>query len=383
MKLVYLTPTLSNPGGMERVLHNKVCWLVQKGNYDITIITTDQRDSPIFFNFPKGVEIIDLGINYSSVYAKSPIYRVLSTYRKKRIHFNLLSELLKKIRPDITITLYPSDTVSIPSIKDGSKKIIEFHSNRFFRLNQGYKGIHQLIAKFRIRQDYQFVKKFDKLVVLTDEGAAQWGGIPNIEVIPNAIITPPHIIMSSESKRVIAVGRLIHEKGFDRLIQAWGLLPKDLLGEWKLDIYGQGEQELYLNELIYSLNLGTSAKINKPTKNIFEEYKKSAFLVMTSYSEGFGMVLVEAMSCGLPAICFDFSCGPKDIIDDNINGFLVENGNILLLSKKMERLMRDNNLRHFFSKNAKQIQDKFSEKKVMEMWEKFFNSLILPESNQK
>lgn len=376
MKLVFLTPTLSHPGGMERVLHNKVCWLVHKGDYDITIITTDQQDRPNFFSFPKSVEIIDLGINYSSVYTKSPIIRILSTLLKKRIHFKSLSQLLKKIRPDITITLYPSNTVTIPRIKDGSKKIIEFHSNRFFRLNQGYKGIHQLIAKFRIRQDYRFVKKFDKLVVLTDEGAAQWGGIPNIEVIPNAIITPPRIIMSSESKRVIAVGRLIHEKGFDRLIQAWSLLPKDLLEEWQLDIYGQGEQELYLKELIYSLNLGTSAKINKPTKNIFEEYKKSAFLVMTSYSEGFGMVLVEAMSCGLPAICFDFSCGPKDLIDDNINGFLVENGNILLLSKKMERLMRDNNLRFTFSKNAKQVKDKFSEENVMCMWEQLFNTII-------
>lgn len=346
------------------------------GDYDITIITTDQQDRPNFFSFPKSVEIIDLGINYSSVYTKSPIIRILSTLLKKRIHFKSLSQLLKKIRPDITITLYPSNTVTIPRIKDGSKKIIEFHSNRFFRLNQGYKGIHKLIAKFRIRQDYRFVKKFDKLVILTDEGAAQWSGIPNIEVIPNAIITPPRIIMSSDSKRVIAVGRLIHEKGFDRLIQAWSLLPKDLLEEWQLDIYGQGEQELYLNELIYSLNLGTSAKINKPTKNIFEEYKKSAFLVMTSYSEGLPMVLIEAMSCGLPAICFDFSCGPKDLIDDNINGFIVENGNILLLSKKMERLMRDNNLRLTFSKNAKQVKDKFSEEKVMCMWEQLFNTII-------
>lgn len=377
MKLVYLIQDLASPGGTIRVLHNKVCWFIRHGGYEITIITTDQGQSPIYFDFPDSVKIIDLGIDYSSVYNNAPLSRILSLYTKKKKHFKLLSELLQKIKADITITFYPSDAVSVPDIHDGSKKILEFHTNRFFRTNQGYSGVHQLVAKFRTWQDSRFVKKFDKLVVLTEEGARQWNGYKNTVVIPNAVTSFPKISPKpAVSKRVIAVGRLVYEKGFDRLIKAWSILPKEILSEWNLTILGSGEQQSNLNELITSLGVSSSAHISAPTKKIFEEYAKSDFLVMTSYSEGLPMVLIEAMSCGLPTICFDFSCGPKDLIKDGLNGFLVENNNIRLLAEKIELLIRNQNLRLKLSENARQIKDKFSEERIMTLWTKFFSDVL-------
>ena len=379
MKLVYLYLSLFNSGGTERVLHNKICELVRRGGYEITVITTDQDSKPNFFTFPTSVQFIDLGINYSSIDTQNPLQRAILTYKKKKLHLKRLSILLNKIKPDITITVYPSIAVPLSKLKDGSKKIIEFHSNRFFRLYQGYSGIHQIVAKYRTWQDYQFVKKFDALVVLTMEGAKQWRGISNIRVIPNAAPSRQvdfNDLSISKEKRVIAVGRLVWEKGYDRLIQAWGLLPKDILSEWELVIFGDGEQKKNLEDLIIKQDIRSSICIKPPTKEIFNEYAKSAFSVMTSRAEGFGMVLVEALSCSIPVISFDFSCGPKEIIKNGVNGFLVEDGNIQDLAAKIEQLICDENLRFAFSQKTQLDLDKYSEDKIMKKWETFFSELL-------
>lgn len=375
-KLVYLTPTLASPAGMERVLHNKVCWLVRNHHHNIIIVTTDQGQSPLYFDFPKEVRIIDLGINYSASFSLNPIARTIALYKKRRLHKRKLTALLLKERPDITVALYPSEISVLSRIKDGSKKVLEFHSNRFFRMNQGYQGIHAWVARYRTWADKRFVSRFDRCVVLTHEAMEQWGNMSNLEAIPNAITHVPSVSAVNDSHRVIAVGRLIYEKGFDRLLKAWALLPDDVRRDWRLDIFGGGEQEASLNALIKELGIDHSAKICPPTRMIFEEYAKSSFLVTTSRSEGFGMVILEAMSCGIPVISYDFQCGPREIIQDGINGFLVQKGNIEALSEKILFLIQNPDLRNRLASNAKEVRTTFSEDRIMHMWEHLFDTLL-------
>lgn len=375
-KLVYLTPTLSSPAGMERVLHNKVCWLTEHRDYQITIVTTDQGDAPVYFDFPSQVSIVDLGINYSADYSRNPIARSFWLIKKRRLHKKKLELLLSEIHPDITIALYPSEVNVVPCIKDGSKKILEFHSHRFFRLNQGYHGLHLLVAKYRTWADKRLATRFDRCIVLTHEGAEQWGKMTNIEVIPNAITHVPEVTHNLQSHRVIAVGRLIYEKGFDRLLKAWALLPKNIRNNWKLDIFGQGECEHSLRMMINELQINSSASILPPTSKIFDEYANSSFLVMSSRSEGFGMVMLEAMSCGVPVVSFDFKCGPKEIIQDGINGILVPEGNIEMLAKTMLRLIQDSALRDELGANTRNVLDTFSQDRIMGMWEQCFTHLL-------
>lgn len=374
-KLFYLTPTLSSPAGMERVLHNKVLWLVKHARYDITIITTDQGQSPTFYQFPPEVKIIDLDINYSSDYSLPPIKRLISIHKKRRLHKKRLSEVLFKEHPDITIALYPSEVSVVPSIKDGSKKILEFHSNRGFRLNQGFKGIHLLVARYRCRKDTVLARRFDRCIVLTHEAAEQWSDLDNIEVIPNSVTNTPDITADVDTHRIIAVGRLIYEKGFDRLLQAWALIPDDIKGDWKLNIWGDGVLREQLNRMIAELGLDASTEICRPTKEIFKEYAHSAFLVMSSRSEGFGMVMLEAMSCGLPVVSFDFMSGPREIIKDGVNGIIVKDGDIDALAKTMRQLIEDKTLRLELASHAKDVLITFSEDRIMNMWETCFNEI--------
>lgn len=375
MKIIYCTHSLCNPGGMERVLVNKVTYLVNRLHWDVSIVTTDQKSRPAFYPLPEGVKTTDLGINYSDDNVKSPAEKILGYLKKKRKHKKLLSELLKREQADIVVSLYPSESSFIPDIKDGSKKVLELHFCKFFRLQYGRNGLLGLIDKWRTWQDERIVRKFDKFVVLTNEDKGYWGNLHNIEVIPNAAMNMSGHFSDVTSHRVIAVGRLDYQKGFDRLIQAWKLIQKSALyADWHLDIFGQGEWHDKLQEMINDLHL-TNVHLNQPTNNIGNEYAQSSLIVMTSNYEGFGMVLVEAMACGVPAVAFDCKCGPKDIIDNNANGILVHNGDIKKLADAMMKLMKDETLRKKMSEQAKKVVRTYSEEAVMDKWIHLFNSL--------
>lgn len=377
MKLIYCTHSTYNPGGMERVLLNKVTYLSALPGWEVTIVTTDQHQRPPFYPFPEQVRMTDLEINYSDDNDKGIWKKITGYLRKRKEHKRKLTALLLKEKADIVVSLYPSESSFIPEIQDGSKKVLELHYCKFFRLQYGRKGLLGLIDQWRTRQDERIVRRFNKFVVLTNEDKGYWGNLPNLEVIPNAAKLVSDRCSDVKNKRVIAVGRLDYQKGFDRLIQVWELVQKTgKYTDWNLDIFGQGEWKEWLQLLIDEKHLSDTLHINKPTNRIYEEYAKSSIIVMTSNYEGFGMVLVEAMACGVPAIAFDCQCGPKDIIQPGENGLLVRNGDIEGLAAAMMKLMDDEAYRQRLSENAKGIISTYAEETVMQQWITLFTTLV-------
>lgn len=373
MKIVYCVHSVYNPGGMERVLLNKVTYLSQHTDWEILIVTTDQKGRPAFYPFPDTVRMIDLNINYSDD-NNGPVWtKVLGYLKRKRAHKKRLTRLLYQEKPDFVVSLYPSESSFIPDIKDGSKKILELHYCKFFRLQYGRQGILGLIDKWRTRTDERLVRRFDRFVVLTQEDRQYWGDLPNIQVIPNAAMRLKNVYADPSVKRVLAVGRLDYQKGFDKLIQAWKLVKEDSeLSDWKLDIFGQGEwKDKLLNE-IKEYGLEDSLKIHAPTTDIGQEYVSSSILVMSSNYEGFPMVMIEAMACGVPVVSFAFKCGPKDIIRHQENGLIVPEGDIVALAKALSFMMKDNALRAYCSQNAREIIAEYSEEVIMKKWMDLF-----------
>lgn len=373
MKLIYCIADVYNPGGMERVLLNKLRWWVRRGDMDLMVVTTDQNGRPPFYAFPPEVRIVDLGINYKADNGRNPVIKILSYFKKRRKHRAALTELLLREKADYVISLYPSESSFIPDIPDGSKKVLELHFCKFFRLQYNRKGLLGQADRYRTKQDEKLVRRFDHFVVLTKEDAQYWGPLPNLTVIPNAALNIPDVQHKPGSHRVIAVGRLDYQKGFDRLLEAWALLPHTLRETWRLDIFGQGEWEQMLKSQAVTLGIADSAHINRPTNRIFEEYAASDFLVMSSHYEGFPMVMIEAMACGLPAVCFAFLCGPRDIIRPGENGLLAPEGDVPALACEMQKLMEDPALLAHLSEGARAISETYSEESVMKQWERLFN----------
>lgn len=369
---------------MERVLLNKVRYLVEQHGYDITVVTTDQNGRAPFYPFPEKVKMVDLGINYSEDNAKGVFTKILNYLRKRRLHRKRLTELLEKEKADVVVSLYPSESSFIPSIKDGSKKVLELHFNKFFRLQYNRTGLLGLIDRWRTRQDERIVRRFDRFVVLTEEDKGYWGGMPNIQVIPNAALFMADRYADMSRKRVIAVGRLDYQKGFDRLIDAWQIeCSTGLFQEWRLDIFGQGEWKDMLKARVKEYGLQNSLHLNEPTKEIAKEYADSSMLVMSSNYEGFPMVMIEAMACGLPVVTFDFKCGPKDIIHNGKNGLLVKNGDIQGLAEAMIQLMSDDQLRKSMSVEARKVTQTYSEEVVMRQWVSLFDEVAEGKENKE
>ena len=377
MKIIYCIRATYNPGGMERVLLNKVTYLVNKLHWDVTIVTTDQQGRPPFYPFPEQIRMIDLHIDYADDNEKPVFGKITGYLRRRQKHRKALATLLMREKADVVVSLYPSESSFIPSIPDGSKKVLELHYCKFFRLQYGRSGLLGLIDRWRIRHDEKIARRFDKFVVLTQEDCGYWGALPNLEVIPNAAMQFGECHSDVSQPRVIAVGRLDYQKGFDRLIQAWEIVQKDAkCRNWRLDIFGQGEWRDMLQRMIEKAGLDQSAHIHPPTSQIGNEYADSSLLVMSSNYEGFPMVMIEAMACGLPVVSFDYKCGPRDIIDNGINGLLVSNGDIEGLAYAMIEVISDNAYRKLLSANAKRIVETYSEEAVMAKWIALFSNLI-------
>lgn len=377
MKLIYCIHSLYNPGGMERVLVNKVSYLVRQMGWEVAIVTTDQHQRPVFYPLPEEVRLIDLDINYSEDNSKGTFRKIGGYLHRRRLHRQRLTEVLLREKADIVVSLYPSESSFIPEIKDGSKKVLELHFCKFFRLQYGRKGLMGLIDRIRTWQDERLVCRFDKFVVLTEEDRGYWGALPNMEVIPNAALFIAPAYATQAEKRVIAVGRLDYQKGFDRLIEAWALVQQnEAFRDWRLDIFGQGEWREMLEQMICERGLQQTARINAPSKQIGAEYAASSLLVMSSNYEGFPMVMIEAMACGLPVVAFEFKCGPKDIINNHHNGIRVEEGNISALADAMMELMQNSELRKRMSLEARKVTETYSEERVMRRWVTLFESLM-------
>ena len=196
-----------------------------------------------------------------------------------------------------------------------------------------------------------------------------------ISVIPNARTFVCDTPAPLDRHRVIAVGRYTYQKGFDMLLNAWAQVCKQEDG-WELHIIGDGELRETLVAQIKELSLQESVVLRPATKNIKEAYQEASILVMSSRYEGFGMVLLEAATAGVPAVSFDCKCGPSEIISDGETGFLVKDGDTAGLAEKMLLLMRDEALRKKMGKAAFAHSSCFSQEAVMKQWMDLFERLV-------
>lgn len=376
MKIIYCLAGTFNSGGMERIVIRKANWLAANG-FDIIIVTTEQQGRSSFFSVDSRIRCVDLGINYSdNPYAGSLVVKYNIRRKKQLLHKQRLSELLKQEKPDITISTYGNEVEFLHKIKDGSKKIVEIHFSRWYRLqSEQPNALYHLANKYLTWCDRRRISRYDAFVCLTHEDRNFWDNLDNVRVISNFIESASVEQTSLAKKQVIAVGRLSYQKGYDRLIRAWALVHQKY-SDWQLKIFGSGELHKELLQLVSYLELTEVVQICSPVKDIYAEYHRSALFALSSHYEGMPMVMLEAMRCGLPVISFDCKCGPRDLIEDGVNGFLIEEGNIEQLAAGIMKLIADPELRTKMGMQAYYTSSKYTEAVIMPQWVQLFDTIV-------
>lgn len=374
MIIIYCLPAIFNRGGLERVVSAKANYLAKK-KYDVYIVTTNQQNKVPSFALDGKVKIVDLGINYGAYHDCSIWKRIYQYVRSRNLHKKKLRAFLNQVRADIVISTFNSELSLLPSMKDGSKKMVEFHFSRVVFRDETKTGIYRWIERWVEWTSYRDVRKYCKFVVLNPVEAHEWNFLPNVIHIPNMLTMQNTELSDLEVKRVIAVGRYETVKGFDRLIEIWAQVACKK-PEWTLHIYGEGSLRGTLQTMIDENGLSGSVFLEGNSENIMQEYQRSSIFVLSSYSEGFGMVLVEAASVGVPAVSFDCPSGPRNIIHDGQTGFLVEDGNRKKFADKLLMLMDDVNLRREMGRRAYEDSRQYLPEVVMKQWTELFEEMV-------
>lgn len=375
MKIVYCIAGTYNSGGMERILAYKINYLARQG-HEVLVVTTDQCGRVPFFALDARIKSYDLGINYEDNNGKSFWNKLLHYPFKQWSHKKRLTKLLKRLNADIVVSMFCNDASILTGINDGSKKILECHFSRFKRLQYGRKGVWHWADKWRAANDARIAARFDKFIVLTKEDYAYWEGLNNMQVISNVrtfIFEKPATL---DSRKVLAVGRYDYQKGFERLIEAWGKVCNKA-DDWELQIVGNGELKQEMLRQIKNLGLDGKVILRRVSgSEMPSTYQDASIFALSSRYEGLPMVLLEAQAAGLPIVSFDCKCGPKDIIEDGVSGFLVKEGDVDALANRLLTLINNENLRREMGQAAYRNSSQYAEEVIMKQWEDLFLQII-------
>lgn len=363
MRLLYVTNKISGSGGLERVLSIKTSYFADFFDYDIHILTFNDNQGDTFFHFNKKIT------RHNEEAAGNPI-NYLSNYYKG------IKRIAKTINPDIVVVC--DDGIKgfyIPFVIKGIPTIYERHVSKV--VAQGEKKI-SWITRFTTKFKYALMnfggKKYTSFVVLTQGNLNEWN-FPSLKVIPNPLPQFPDYISDLGNKNVIAVGKHCYQKGYDRLLKVWQSVSKRH-PDWTLSIYGEFNPHHRLDQWVKELSIENTVKLFPPVKDIQKHFLNSSIHVLSSRYEGFGMVIIEAMSCGVPSISFDCPHGPSDIISNGVNGLLVENADLDGFSRALCKLIENDSLRFQMAQRAKKDIEKYKIENVALKWKELFESLL-------
>ena len=370
MRILYVTDALAVWGGIERVLSDKMNYLVREYGYEVYVVTADQGEHPIPFPLDKRIIVKDLNIRFHQQYKYHGIKRFLKYKELERLFRNRFETYLSAINPDVISCIRDGYTSNVLDVR--GKIPVIFESHAMFK-DVAYEK-STLLHQFVIYIKRKSFKKLNMLVALTQGDADDWSKVcKKVCVIPNLVhLNDSGRFSQCISKKAIFAGRFDLQKNIGTLINVWELVQQRH-PDWVLDVYGNGELKPYYEKVLSEKKLNIN--LSPAVPNILDKFIESSMLLMTSLYEPFGLVLAEAMSCGLPVVAFDCPYGPADIIENGKDGFLVENNNINEFVERVCQLMENENLRQRLGKAAAISAQRYKAERIMPMWEDLFSKV--------
>jgi glycosyltransferase involved in cell wall biosynthesis len=362
MKLLYITNGINGSGGLERVLSIKASFLADEYGYDVHISGLNESTSHLFYDFSSNIKLHAF-----------PVFGNPLSYIKRYV--SGVKKLIQTIQPDVIIVC--DDGLKgffIPMIIGRAQPIIyERHVSKSIEIRKDATIIQKLFAKLKLNVMDYLSGQFSAFVVLTQTNRSEWKG-KNVRVIPNPLSFYPEEQSNLTNKKVLAVGKQSHQKGYDRLLRSWKMV-QEKYPDWTLELYGKKDISLGFEQQAETLGISKSVRFFDPEKDIINKYLESSVYVLSSRFEGFGMVLIEAMVCGVPCVAFNCPHGPSDIIQDSVDGFLVENNDEVAFAEQLLKLIENENLRREMGAKARENVKRFLPENILKQWDELFKSL--------
>ena len=357
MNIIYVIEDYSENGGVERIVSDKANTLSAQYHHNVTVISVYSDNRKEQFKLNEGVNLIHLDVPFAKR-TNNSIIRLLSRLYTIIIAIKRLNKEIKQLHPDIIFFTTTLGAILLPFCHTKARKIYESHLARNFNPFNKIFFLTEL--------------KAERIICLTSGDAKEYKHAKRVDIIPNYINEVKSHVEDYSVKKAIAVGRLENQKGFDILIDCWKEISRQY-PDWQLDIYGEGSCKEELQKQIYSLQLEDKVKLCGRNNNIIEAYPQYSLHLMTSRFEGQGIVLIEAQACGLPSVVFNYEYGANDIIENEYNGILVEQGNCKKYIEAVMKMMSSEELRKEYGTNALTIGKCYYKENIFNRWIKIIN----------
>ena len=370
MRFFYVYRSIAHFRGMERIFVDKINYLVQMYGYDVWLVTADQGDHPFSYPLDEKAHHVDLNIRFHTALRYPIVRRVVEKIRLQYLFVKRLKKLIASQQPDILVC----NTDVFPNLVMLAKGNLPFvvESHNIYR--KSLKNTDSL--RWRILRWYTLrnLRRARLIVALTEGDARDWRKINNdVRVIHNVVhLNEEKRYSDVSSKRVIFSSRFAAQKGIPYLIEIWRRLHA-CYPDWGLDVYADGEQLNVYKPKMEEMNM--NVVFHAPSCDIFKHYCDSSIFMLTSVFEPFGLVIPEAMSCGLPVIAFDCDFGPREMIEDGKNGFLIPSFDVDAYVSRMSQLMDSKDLRMRMGQTGIASSKRFSPEMIMPHWKNLFEEL--------
>ena len=371
MRILYFNDAWAIWGGLERVLIDKMNYLADDEGYEIYTITYNQGNHPLPYPLSPKIVHCDLNVWFHHHYRYRGFKRIYFRYKLQNMLVKRLQSEIEEIKPEVIVCPRIDLIGFVLKAKGSVPLVFESHSScQWFSYE--FKGLIWHVKRYCFKRQ---VEKAQMIVALTEGDAVEWRKLtPNVRVIPNVVhLNKSNVYSDCKAKSVIFVGRFSKQKDVGSLLRIWEIVHQRY-PDWSLHIYGgYGEERDSLLAEIKKMDAGIL--VHDSTSDIIEKYKENSILLMTSLYEPFGLVLPEAMSCGLPVVAFDCPYGPADIITDGVDGFLIRQRNIEEFADKVCLLMDNHELCIKMGKAGIKSSLRYDASRIMPLWKEHFEQL--------
>lgn len=384
MKLAFLCNNMKSTNGVERVLSQRLSLLADCGEYDVYLITYNQYGAPFSFPISDKVHYIDLATRYIERCSYHGLYQYFDRFFSGRSFKRLFHHCVETIEPDVVtcVDMHLADLEAVLSLNYNVKKIVECHCGLsayfedFDKIENRFKRFWERALKLKL---IRTIRKFDKIVVMTEEEGKKWDLGDRVFYIPNMLVSYPEKLSDHTTTyhRIISVGRYAYQKGYDLLLDAWKLI-NNKYPDWSLNIYGSHDGDVGdYDQLKHAINDNQMQNVylHPASNDVYSEYAESDFYVMSSRYESFGLVLIEAMSCCLPIVSFDCNFGPRSILDDGETGILVPPYDVKKMADSISFMIEHTDERIRMGKNARKAVSKYRSETIISSWRQFYQTV--------